>query len=129
MSEVDLSWIQNKTGTSLAESIADFYLSRPDENKFDAFIALLHSISSPIVRPSIKRILIEQGLNPVINVIDSDDARARAILITTQITGLIFYFRAMEFETDHTEEKEELRKLLLPYLKELLKEEPQDSGR
>ncbi len=124
LSEIDLHWITDKKGTSIAETIADFYLSKPVEDRFDGFIAMLHSISSTEVRPSIKEILIEQGLTPVIHLIDSDDARARAILVTTQITGLIFYFRAMEYESGYAEEKNDLRKHLLPYLRELLREEP-----
>jgi AcrR family transcriptional regulator len=118
---VNLRWSLTAPDKRVAEALADYYTTQPrNTQEFDGFVTILRSFASPEVGPLISDTLVAQGLEPMIDIMDGPDARARAILLTAQLTGLIFHYRVLAINAQTPSEAEDVRALLLPYLEKLL---------
>jgi AcrR family transcriptional regulator len=119
---LNLKWSLSAAENGVAQTLVDFYTTPRDASEFDGFVTILRSFASPEVGPLIRDKLETQGLTPIVEAIDGADARARGILLTAQLTGLIFHYRVLAIEAKTPQETKDLRAYLLPYLQELLGE-------
>ena len=76
-------------------------------------------MSSPDAGPLLVEAVERQALMPLAEALGGEDARARAILIATQIAGLILRFRAMRQSPRSEAERQAIRVRLSAYFKEL----------
>lgn len=103
----------------LGERLADHYVRTEPMDRFDPILVLLKSISSPDAGPLLVEAVERQAVTPLAEVLGGEDARARAILIATQIAGLILRFRAMRQSPRSEAERQAIRVRLSAYFREL----------
>ena len=103
----------------LGERLAEHYVRTEPMDRFDPLLVLLKSVSSPDAGPLLVEAVERQALTPLAEALGGEDARARAILIATQIAGLILRFRAMRQSPRSEAERQAIRVRLSAYFKEL----------
>jgi len=104
----------------LADAMADNYVHTEPMPDFDAFVVLLRSVSSPEAGPLMIEALEAQALVPLTKLLEGPDASARAILIATQLAGLILLFRIFQRTPKSEAEREAIRVRLRAYLTSLI---------
>ena len=103
----------------LGERLAEHYVRTEPMDRFDPLLVLLKSVSSPDAGPLLVEAVERQALTPLAEALGGEDARARAILIATQIAGLILRFRAMRQSPRSEAERQAIRVRLSAYFKDL----------
>lgn len=106
----------------LAEVMAATYANTEAMAGFDPFVALVRSIASPEAGPLLAETLQRQALTPLANVLEGEEASARATLIATQLAGLILQFRILGMTPRTEAEREAIRLRLARYLDSLIRE-------
>ena len=96
----------------LVDRLLDVYVDPAPKPRFDAFEVLVRSMTSDEAGPLMVETLVRQALQPMQDRLDGKDVEARAILITTQLAGLIFYYRIMKLRPHAPETTEALRSRL-----------------
>lgn len=109
---LNLNWALAGGPDEISRRLADYYVDAPKPDSFDGFAALIRSLGSSEVQPLLKEKLNEQALKPLRNSIEGADAEARAVLIATQLAGLIFWGRIMAFETDEHDSRDAMKDML-----------------
>lgn len=109
----------DKPVDDLGERLADHYVRTEPMDRFDPILVLLKSISSPDAGPLLVEAVERQAVTPLAEVLGGEDASARAILIATQIAGLILRFRAMRQSPRSEAERQAIRVRLSAYFREL----------
>lgn len=80
---------------AMADRLAGAYLEGEDTDKFDAFVVLLRSITSAEAGPPLRAALEREAVAPLAAWLGGPEAEARALVIATQLAGLIFRFRIL----------------------------------
>jgi len=105
----------------LGDRLADHYVRTEPIDGFDPMLVLLKSASSPEAGPLLAEAVERQAIAPLADALGGEDAEARAILIATQIAGLILLFRAQRRPPRNDAEREAIRVRLSAYFTELTK--------
>ena len=116
---LSLQWALDTPVGDLGERLAEFFVRTEPKERFDAFVVLMKSASSPEAGPLIIEALERQALIPLAEALEGEDAEARAILIATQLAGLVVLFRALRRPPRSDAEREAIRVRLSAYLHEL----------
>ncbi len=112
---------------SLPEWMSNEYVSGKRYKEFDPFVVMLKSIGSAEAGPILVEALRRQAVEPLMkklgnNADDAAEARnaeARAIMVTSQLSGLILHFRVVQL--DHgSEVLTEMKQLLRTHLEQLM---------
>ena len=103
----------------LGERLANHYVRTEPMDRFDPLLVLLKSVSSPDAGPLLVEAVERQAITPLAEALGGEDAKARAILIATQIAGLILRFRAMRQSPQSETERQAILVRLSAYFKEL----------
>ncbi len=109
----------DKPADDLGERLADHYVRTEPMERFDPILVLLKSVSSPDAGPLLVEAVERQAVMPLAEALGGEDAEARAILIATQIAGLILWFRAMRQSPRSEAERQAIRVRLSAYFREL----------
>ena len=109
----------DKPVDDLGERLADHYVRTEPMERFDPILVLLKSVSSPDAGPLLVEAVERQAVTPLAEALGGEDAEARAILIATQIAGLILRFRAMRQSPGSEAERQAIRVRLSAYFTEL----------
>ena len=117
---LSLHWILDTPVDDLGERLADHYVRIEPMERFDPFVVLFKSVSSPHARPLIVEALERQAVAPLAELLEGEDAEARALLIATQLAGLILQFRALRRPPRNEAEREAIRVRLSTYLSTLV---------
>lgn len=105
---------------TLAERLANNYVHARPMERFDPFVVLLRSVSSPEAGPLLVEALERQAVIPLARALGGEHAEARATLIATQLAGLILRFRILKRQPTSEEEREAIRVKLTAYLSDLV---------
>lgn len=105
---------------ALGERLADHYVRTEPMDGFDPMLVLLKSASSPEAGPLLAEAVERQAIAPLAEALEGENAEARAILIATQIAGLILRFRAMRQPPRSEAEREAIRIRLATYFNGLI---------
>ena len=105
---------------TLGERLANTYVHGRPMERFDPFVVLLRSVSSPEAGPLLVEALERQAIVPLMQVLDGAHAEARATLIATQLAGLIVRLRILNRPPTSDEEREAMRVMLRDYLSGLV---------
>ncbi|WP_421726581.1 TetR family transcriptional regulator [Bauldia sp.] len=119
----------NEPIDDLADRLADTYVNTAPKPGFDPFVVLLRSISNPEVGPLLTNALETQAVDPLARALGGGDARARAILIATQLAGLILRFRILQRGPESDAERDAIHQRLLRYLDALISDDHVQSAR
>lgn len=110
----------NEPTDTLAERLASTYVYGQPMLRFDPFVVLLRSASSPEAGPILVDALERQAIVPLMRVLSGRHREARATLIATQLAGLILRLRILERQPTTEEEREAMRAMLEDYLNTLI---------
>lgn len=117
---LNIGWLVENGLEGAPERLVDNYLNTAPWTTFDPVVVCLRSASSTEAGPLLRKAMREQVLQPLMGAIDGADNRARAILIVTQLSGLIAYFRILGETTETQEETDVMRRYLTTYFTDLL---------
>lgn len=118
--ELSLEWLVERDFDYAAERLALTYIDQAQPRDFDVFVVLLRSIASEEVGPLLRETMLKQILTPLEARMSGEDARARAILLVSQLAGLIIYARVLAERIDTQADRVAMRDKLVPYLRDLL---------
>lgn len=108
---------------TLASRLAGNYAHMQTKEEFDPFIVLVRSATSPVAGPLLAEAINKQVLKPLSGQIKGPDSDAHAILIASQIAGLILWFRVLDQQPEKESDRTVLADRLEKYIQNLLGQE------
>ncbi|MEC8039206.1 MAG: TetR family transcriptional regulator [Pseudomonadota bacterium] len=115
-----IGWLVENGVEGVPERLVDTYMDTPPWRGFDPMIVFLRSASSVEAGPLLEEAMNRQIVAPLMGALEGPDARARAVLLATQIGGLIVFFRILDQKTQSPEEADAMRGYLMTYFRDLL---------